>query len=143
MDKPALIDQVKYQARIYGVDPALACAVVEQESNWNVWAIRYEPAFFTRYVASQVNLSDTERTARATSWGLFQIMGQTARERGFKGQFLSSLCDPMWGIPAGCEFLGHLLTIKGGNQTDALLAWNGGSNLEYPDQVLARVSKYQ
>jgi soluble lytic murein transglycosylase-like protein len=28
-----------------GLEPALVCAVVEQESNWNPWAIRYEPRF--------------------------------------------------------------------------------------------------
>lgn len=143
MDNQTLIDQVKYQARLYGIDPALACAVVEQESAWNVWAIRYEPAFYTHYVASQVNLSDTERTARAISWGLFQMMGQTARGRGFKNQFLSSLCDPDFGIPTGCEFLAHLLQTHNNDQHAALLAWNGGGNPAYPDQVLARVSKYQ
>ncbi|PYV72926.1 MAG: hypothetical protein DMG96_24730, partial [Acidobacteria bacterium] len=25
------------------LDPALVCAVVEQESGWNPWAMRYEP----------------------------------------------------------------------------------------------------
>ena len=33
------------------LEPALVCAVVEQESGWNPWAIRYEPAFFAKYVA--------------------------------------------------------------------------------------------
>ena len=35
---------------LYG---ALVCAVVEQESGWNPWAMRYEPAFFAKYVAAR------------------------------------------------------------------------------------------
>lgn len=142
MDEQTLIEQVKYQARLYGIDPALACAVVEQESGWDVWATRYEPAFFLRYVSHQVNLSDTERQTRSTSWGLFQTMGQVARERGFKQKWLVSLCDPDFGIPVGCEFLKHCLDSEGGDVTKALLRWNGGSNTLYADQVIARMPKY-
>ena len=38
-------------AEAEGLDTALVCAVVEQESGWNPWAMRYEPAFFAKYVA--------------------------------------------------------------------------------------------
>jgi len=41
-------------AQVYGLDPALVCAVIEQESAWNTWAMRYEPAFFAKYVASLI-----------------------------------------------------------------------------------------
>ena len=142
MNKDELIEQVKYQARLIGVDPILACAVAEQESGWDTWAIRYEPAFFTRYVAPQVNLSDTERHARAFSWGLFQVMGQVARERGYTGEFLSSLCLPENGIAVGLKFLKHLLDISEGDETKALLKWNGGGRPEYATEVLARKSHY-
>ena len=142
MTKDELIEQVKYQARLIGVDPVLACAVAEQESNWDTWAIRYEPAFFTRYVASQVNLSDTERHARAFSWGVFQVMGQVARERGYTGDFLSSLCQPENGIAIGVKFLKHLLDISEGDEEKALLRWNGGGRPEYATEVLARKLKY-
>jgi soluble lytic murein transglycosylase-like protein len=30
-------------AAAQSLDPALVCAVVEQESAWNPWAMRYEP----------------------------------------------------------------------------------------------------
>src|SRR6202795_1782946 len=39
-------------AAAQSLDPALVCAVVEQESAWNPWAMRYEPLFFAKYVAS-------------------------------------------------------------------------------------------
>jgi soluble lytic murein transglycosylase-like protein len=33
------------------LDPALVCAVIEQESAWDPHAIRYEPGFRAHYVA--------------------------------------------------------------------------------------------
>lgn len=141
MDSP-LVEQVKEAARLHGIDPALACAVAEQESSWDVWAYRYEPAFYQRYVVP-LKLPTSEAIARATSWGLFQVMGQVARERGFTQKFLSSLCDPDFGIPVGIQFLKHCLDACGGDESKALLRWNGGSNPNYAAEVLARVSKYQ
>jgi hypothetical protein len=34
-------------AATQSLDPGLVCAVVEQESAWNPWAMRYVPAFFS------------------------------------------------------------------------------------------------
>jgi len=55
----------------HSLDPALVCAVVEQESAWNPWAIRYEPLFFAKYVASLYTnnkVSASEAYARGFSW---------------------------------------------------------------------------
>jgi len=67
------------------LDPVLVCSVVEQESGWNPWAIRYEPAFMQKYVAplyTNNKIGATEAFARSFSWGLMQTMGQVAREAG-------------------------------------------------------------
>jgi soluble lytic murein transglycosylase-like protein len=126
----------------YALDPALVCAIIEQESGWNTYAIRYEPAFYAHYVMPQRGLTATEAYARAFSWGLMQCMGEVVREEGFHGD-LPSLCDPTTGINAGCKhFKAKLDNAKGGIQ-EALLAWNGGGNPQYPEQVLARVFKYR
>jgi len=64
-------------AQVYGLDPALVCAVTEQESAWNTWAMRYEPAFFAKYVASLYTnnkVSATEAYARGISWGLMRML---------------------------------------------------------------------
>jgi soluble lytic murein transglycosylase-like protein len=137
-----LVSLVKSKATAIGLDPAVCCAIVEQESAWNQWAIRYEPAFYSRYIVP-LHLADaTEATARAISWGLFQTMGEVVRELGFKGP-LSSLCDPDVGIDNGLRVWQSKLTKANGVVTKALLLWNGGSNPNYPAQVIARVPKYQ
>lgn len=136
-----LVSLVKAAAQAHDIDPALACAIVEQESNWNPLAVRFEPAFEVRYENPQ-NLTPTEKTTRSISWGLFQLMGENARELGYK-DYLSGLCDPDVGTSYGLQLLSKKLTAANGDVTKALLLWNGGSNNQYPGQVLARVSKYQ
>jgi soluble lytic murein transglycosylase-like protein len=126
------------------LEPALVCAIVEQESAWNPWAMRYEPAFFTKYVAplyTNNKVTATEAYARF-SWGLMQVMGQVARESGFDAQFLSALCDPEQALAVGCKVLRKKFDAASGDTTRALLAWNGGANALYPVQVLARRAHY-
>jgi soluble lytic murein transglycosylase-like protein len=140
-----LIVLARKAAAAQALDPALVCAVVEQESAWNPWAMRYEPAFFTKYVASLYTnnkVSASEAYARGFSWGLMQVMGQVARESGFDALFLSALCDPEQGLAVGCKLLRKKFDVVGADTTRALLAWNGGANLLYPVQVLARRAHY-
>ena len=59
--------------------PELVCAIIEQESGWNRWAARYEPAFYKRYIepmlarpgglAKSDPPTETEARMRAFSWG--------------------------------------------------------------------------
>jgi soluble lytic murein transglycosylase-like protein len=132
-------------AAVQSLDPALVCAIVEQESGWNPWAMRYEPAFFAKYVANLYTnnkISASEAYARGFSWGLMQVMGQVAREAGFDALFLSALCDPEQGLATGCKVLRKKFDAMAGDMTRALLAWNGGGNPAYAAQVLARRAHY-
>lgn len=132
-------------ATVQSLDPGLVCAVIEQESAWNPWAMRYEPAFFSKYVASLYTnnkVSATEAYARGFSWGLMQVMGQVARESGFDALFLSALCDPEQGLTVGCRVLRRKFDAVAGETTRALLAWNGGANPTYATQVIARRAHY-
>jgi soluble lytic murein transglycosylase-like protein len=140
-----LVTLARKVAAAHSLDPALVCAVVEQESGWNPWAIRYEPLFFSKYVAPQYTnnkISASEAYARGFSWGLMQVMGQVARETGFDALFLSALCDPEQGLSIGCKVLRKKLDAAAGDTTRALLAWNGGGNPAYAAQVLARRPHY-
>jgi soluble lytic murein transglycosylase-like protein len=143
---PELLRLAHDAARVHSLWPELVCAVVEQESAWNPWALRYEPAFYARYVEPQVARGalrdETEARARAFSWGLMQVMGQVAREHGFAGASLAALCEPAAGLDVGCRVLAAKIAAAEGNVTRALLLWNGGGNSDYAAAVLARAAKY-
>src|ERR1700691_5933598 len=142
---PEIIELARQIAAEHKLEPALVCAVIEQESAWNPWAVRFEPGFLTRYVAplyTSGKLSATEAYTRAMSWGLMQVMGQVAREFGFKEASLSELCDPATGVEFGCRILANRLVRAKGDVPAALLAWNGGSQINYPAEVLARKRNY-
>lgn len=152
-----LLALARATAARHALDPALVCAVVEQESSWDAHAIRYEPAFRMRYVTS-LALPPTEEIARSISWGLMQVMGQVAREHGFNGRFLSALCDPATGLDIGCQVLAAKLSaaekafspalgapppVADSLLARALALWNGGANPTYPGQVIAHAGKYR
>jgi len=140
----------------HGLDPALVCGMVLVESDWKPWASRYESAFFARYLDnSRVHLEvreflrnapfhatfETELRERAFSRGLLQIMGQVARERGFKG-LLPRLHDPEVGLEYGCRHLKWMLGRAEGITRIALLKYNGGGDPSYPNKVLLASEKY-
>lgn len=142
ISKDQLIILARGHARAAQIDPVLVCAVIEQESSWNPWAMRFEPMFLSHYVKPRVpEAPTTGEIARATSWGLMQIMGQVAYEVGFNGHFFSELCDPEVGLLWGCQKLAKCIAARS-DQRSALLMWNGGGNSSYPDQVLARMRNY-
>lgn len=142
---PELIDLARQIAREHALDPALVCAVIEQESAWNPWAVRYEPGFLSRYVAplyTAGKFSATEAYTRSMSWGLMQVMGQVAREFGFEESSLAELCDAPIGLEFGCRILATRFARAKGDVSAALLAWNGGANPNYPSEVLTRTRNY-
>lgn len=138
-------------ARKYQVDPALIAALIMQESGADTYAVRFEPAFKTRYLdgKSQRRLGgywprtiskETEMILRATSIGAMQVMGQTAREHGLESESLLELVRPEVGIEMGVKVLSSFIT-KFGDREKALLAYNGGSNRHYAAMVLERLGR--
>ena len=121
-------------AKKHGLDPALVCALCEVESSWIPWAVRHEAgykwivgfhkmtlaeaysdisfidadenwwAFEPQVINEFPGSAQTELLMQQTSWGLLQIMGATARERGFRG-WLTELCDPQVNLEWGCKHL--------------------------------------
>ncbi|MCP5158508.1 MAG: lytic transglycosylase domain-containing protein [Gammaproteobacteria bacterium] len=145
-------------AQTYDLPVALVSAIVLVESSGDPFAMRYEPLFFKRYVEKQPGLKaiapcsfDSERIARATSWGLMQVMGQTARERGFNGPFLSALCAIETGLEYGCKHLAYLANhYFKGSWHPVIAAYSAGSprqvgdhyvNQNYVDKVIARYER--
>lgn len=141
--QPDLLKVAVSVARSQGLDPALVCSICAHESaGWQQYAVRYEPAFYEHYISSMKGLSSTEMTMRATSFGLMQVMGQTARELGFDGKYLTELFDPMKNCNVGCAKLKIELNKHNQDVNAALLGYNGGGNANYPQLVMAHYQDY-
>jgi soluble lytic murein transglycosylase-like protein len=146
MTQEEMIALARATAAKHDLDEALVCALCDHESaGWNPWAMRYEPKFFQKYVASLYaasKISATEAYARSFSYGLGQVMGQTAREFGFEGKFLTELCDPPVGIEFACRKLAKAMALAHGDVNAGLLRYNGGADPSYPEKVTLLVPKY-
>ena len=127
--------EIETAAKKYSLPVGLVHAIVQTESSGNPWATRFEPGFKTLYLDNRswkvygpVSM-DTEIVSRATSWGLMQIMGQVARERGCEMAFLSELCRPEAGLEYGCRQLNFLTAryYDGKDWNPVISAYNQGS----------------
>ena len=167
----------------YGLDPRLVCALCEVESSWEPRAIRQEVEYpylyglaagetgviaciqgaageqlhaLLREIQSSIA---TEVVMQKTSWGLMQIMGAVARERGFRG-WLTELCDPTVNLEWGCRHLRWMIDHNNAyglpdfriKPEDLAAAWNGGTrividgkykNQSYVDRVVAAMVNYE
>jgi soluble lytic murein transglycosylase-like protein len=63
-----LVSLARAAAAAHNLYPELICAICEQESAWNPWAIRYEPAFYEKYIRPLVDSSQLTHS-RSTSVG--------------------------------------------------------------------------
>ncbi len=137
-------------AKNFGLDPRLLAAIIEVESGWRPYAVRFEPIFNLRslecekFAKDQGITVETERMLSKCSWGLGQVMGATARWCGFTGP-LPQLCDPYQGALWAAKYL-----VKIGDRykqrNDQIAAYNAGSatfdefknykNQPYVDKVL-------
>lgn len=134
----------------YGLDHEVIAALVYQESKGKQYATRFEPKFFTKKLSwrSRSQLSGfvppshkqtliTEKTHRATSWGLFQIMGETARWFvPYEATYLSSLVDLNTNISIGVRYFDDCLR-RAKSTEGALQLYNGSP--AYPPLVLEHV----
>lgn len=121
MEKADILNLIQGLAPHHDLPWELVAAVVMTESSFNPWAIRYEPDF--KYIVGIP--TPTEKAAQMTSWGLMQVMGAVAREHGFKGPYLSELCEPTIGLTYGML---HLAKFRRRYPVwkDAIAAYNAG-----------------
>ena len=91
---------------------ALMDRLVEVESDWDQWAVRYEPQYTA--VVDVVEYANHNRTTPATenvlqkcSWGPCQVLGATARRLGYTGP-LPQLADPHINVALAALLLAEL-----------------------------------
>jgi soluble lytic murein transglycosylase-like protein len=122
-------DLIKKYADKYEIPFKLLLNMVHAESGGNPFAVRYEDHY--RWLIKPLDKyhwhAETEKIGQKTSWGLLQVMGAVARERGFKGRYLAQLCDPEEGLKYGCKHLKWNYN-RYNNWYDAVSAYNQGSN---------------
>lgn len=113
-----------------GIDPVLALAMAQIESNTDPWKTRFEPNWryphLVRHFSEKLGITfDTEAVLQSMSWGVLQVMGSVAREHGFE-EDLTKLTDPKLGTLFGLMHLKKMLK-KYPNEIDAVSAYNQGS----------------
>lgn len=117
----------------YGLDPDLIEAFCMQESSGDPGAVRVEFGFYERYT-KPLNYSDTEEVCRAMSWGLMQIMGETARGMGYQGKWLTGLLDPEINLDYCCRYLKGRLDKYGYEK--GIASYNSGKPRYNPNGTL-------
>jgi hypothetical protein len=129
------------------LDPALVCAIIDQESYWNPWTMRYQRSVFPRIVIPLLKtgqISISEGYARCFRWGLMGVLGCDAREAGFTAWELSTLCDGGENLAIGCKILRRKIDDADGDTSRALLTWGEYQLREraswYVDRTLSRRS---
>lgn len=142
-------DLIRQIAGRYDLRPRLVAAVMHVESSGIPWAWNPEPPY--RYLwnvalnepfrsltaeerenevppddfpAPRGVARDAEWWGQQASWGLMQVMGAVARERGFDGRFMSQLCEPICGLTYGCRHLAAYVESYG--EDAAIASYNGG-----------------
>lgn len=153
---------VNKHALAYKVRPDIVMCIILQESNRDPYANRWEPTIQAQLdpqprtglagwkpFSTQVPNLATEKRNRATSWGLMQVLGDTARWCcGITQPFLVALADPDLGIQCGCMYLSRCVKDAGGSYRQALSRYNSGrpdspEGLAYADAIAARCATGQ
>lgn len=127
----------------------LLIAQIQVESSGDPFALRFEAAYFDRYIRHNPQaLGFRYGALAACSFGLLQIMLETALEDGFTGRPEDLFVERV-GLMWGAKHMRGCLDWAGGEYPKALAAYNGGRgaamktpwpNQSYVDKVLAAVS---
>lgn len=132
-------DAIASAAYGHNLSPKLIAAIVQAESAGDQYAARYEPNWKwfleperRRAIAKDLGITLlTEEIQEATSWGLMQIMGGTARSAlDYLGP-LPALCEVDLGLEMGCQYFKNLCD-RHGSIEEAIVSYNAGSPRKTP-----------
>ena len=121
---------IEEKASEFEIDPDFVESFCFVESSFNPRATRWEPEFYNHYIVpiiKNTNIDPEEAQNRATSWGLMQLMGQVAREYGFKDAF-TELFDPATALEWSLKHLKrYIVKYKAQGEDYAIAAYNAGT----------------
>jgi soluble lytic murein transglycosylase-like protein len=141
-------------AKKYGLEKLFLKAVAIVESNLNIRAYRFEPAFWENYLKNHPDWKDKDPAVVSASYGLFQLMWTTAAMLGFNGT-PEDLYNPVYNAELGAKYLRKLLDKimdHGSGRPDVqwrlhplaitCSRYNGGSRANPDDQGKLRNQAY-
>lgn len=149
-NRAEILPLVNSYANKYKLDVKLVDAIICQESSYRQWASKFEPGIDTfdhpDAFAKINNISlATEKNEQATSYGLMQLLGRTARMPAINFvEPLPYLYEIQICLNYGCKYLAYLCK-KYIDMQDVISAYNRGSplkidgkykNQEYVDGVM-------
>jgi soluble lytic murein transglycosylase-like protein len=131
--------EIDSTARKYKLPPALLAAFIQEESQFDPFAIRTEPSYLKKQkVIAQARAFSrahnyiptfhTELVLRSSSIGLMQPLGQVAREQGFIKPYLTELIKPYASLDEGAKHLLSKMKRYGRDTLSAISAYNQGNN---------------
>ncbi len=131
-DRTAYTSLIHQISNSSGLPFALLEAQVLAESGGDPNAFKYENNYFERYILSNPHAKAAQYVCLAAcSYGLLQIMLETAMEIGFTDR-PERLFAPMIGLSFGAKQMSNLWKAAGGTDTDyrtALASYNGGATM--------------
>lgn len=136
-------DLIRLTADRYRLDAELLIAQVLVESSGEPDAFRYEPVFYETYIRDNPKATAAiYGPLAACSFGLLQIMLETACEIGYVGP-PHALFTPAIGLEWGARYLRKLMDMYGDDVERALAAYNGGPGavIQQPYRTLAYAAK--
>lgn len=148
MIDPKYLPLITTTANAFSLSPRLVAAIVWAESRGQADAFRFEPKFWSRYLAKLPQYKDQIPRRVSSSYGLMQIMYTTAVEQGFHGE-PERLFLPKENLHWGCRYLRGLVQwadrfteVPPNDRLLAVLAsYNGGRGGNTPGTSLRPVNR--
>jgi len=117
----------------YNIDYKIISAIIATESDYDIFAIRFEPNLHARLRYDRLEhfaklnrvTESTEAILQCSSFGLAQVLGMTARNNGFHSP-LPMLFLPDLNIDLACKIVSKLID-KYSKIGSVISAYNAGS----------------
>lgn len=134
-----LIQLAQAKAKRYRIPPQALLALIEVESNFQPFRIRFQKnnpwVYSEKEFAKRNGITvETERVLQHFDWGLCQIPGSTARSLGYSG-YLIRMLEPNRNLEYGAANLVKMIEEHGSVEGMAAAYGTGTSKKPYQNQA--------